>query len=733
MKYLLLPNTNKSYYYSPYIVGIFGSTVIISVVKWNQNYNNSKETLEFLELNPVDMSISTHAVYEGEGIFSPVTKIYGNKLISSFFVRKNGIWDIGITIYDLVSNRLDISYSLGAELEYPGELSFELLNGDIILLVYTVAPTRGLKALKLFLSNDGKIIYNCEFDKSIFSPSLIKNQDNLYLVWNQLEERGGSSILVSMLDSSGEKEIYRIELPNRTNFNFHPFITGDSFREGVWVSWYSQLNDTSLLTSIQFVFIKNGVIYYPKQQLELSLELQEGEDQSLEFPFIVISKKGICILARSSHNYWIITYNKIQRKYEYIPVDEKGWGGRGKEISGIWVQDNFIVAFKDKNGISVVKLEGIEASLPNLSKDFNKRKKTSYSFKKPKDKVTINGYTLFKGDIHIHSANSDGTSELIRWIIRNKFYYQDDFIAITDHESFLGNKITLSLWDYYKGVSDYFCSDDFVTLLGYEWTGKPYPGPGHVCIYLKNKYKPFFSREITGLDFEGLSYLISLLDEDYILIPHHIGWTGMDIERFNEKLSPLIEICSCHGSYEVQGEGDIGQRGEPLSGYFLRELLRKGLKFGFCAGSDGHGLRFHHGICKKEDSHRTGLTFLWLKEKLSKESVWEAIKQRRCYATSGEFIIIWFDIDDKPMGSMVNLKEDSYINFFVKAKSGIKEVSLIGENERFDLLIESNTTVIERRKLPYKGIFHTKNSWIYLRVILDGGEIGWASPIFIHF
>ena len=56
---------------------------------------------------------------------------------------------------------------------------------------------------------------------------------------------------------------------------------------------------------------------------------------------------------------------------------------------------------------------------------------------------------------------------------------------------------------------------------------------------------------------------------------------------------PFWEICSCHGCYE-HADHPLGQRGE-LFDQMVDAALAKGLRFGFIANSDGHGLLWHHG------------------------------------------------------------------------------------------------------------------------------------------
>ena len=69
-------------------------------------------------------------------------------------------------------------------------------------------------------------------------------------------------------------------------------------------------------------------------------------------------------------------------------------------------------------------------------------------------------------------------------------------------------------------------------------------------------------------------------------------------------------------------------------------------------GTDGHGLNWHHGICRMEDSHRAGLTAV-ITDEVTRQGVLDALARRRCYATSGARIGLWFEVEGVLMGDEV--------------------------------------------------------------------------------
>jgi hypothetical protein len=107
--------------------------------------------------------------------------------------------------------------------------------------------------------------------------------------------------------------------------------------------------------------------------------------------------------------------------------------------------------------------------------------------------------------------------------------------------------------------------------------------------------------------------------DDVILIPHVGGRYANLRECFDESLMPLVEIASCWGVFE----------------WFADDAFARGATFGFSAGSDDHTAR--PGMSHAPRGHFAiggGLTAVLARER-SREALWEAIKARRTYATTG--------------------------------------------------------------------------------------------------
>jgi len=223
-------------------------------------------------------------------------------------------------------------------------------------------------------------------------------------------------------------------------------------------------------------------------------------------------------------------------------------------------------------------------------------------------------YKWYWGELHCHSANSDGTGLLNH----NYKYARDasmmDFCAITDHDICFEAKYQ-TLWMKLRGwekaknaVNRFYEPGSFVTILAYEYTnGNDINADGHYITYYNTvNDAPFYS----CLDEESdrIFELWSLLKEwknqtghDSITIPHHLTWANApwNSNYYDNEMVPLVEIFQVRGSCEMlNSEGNpypLLEESVNESGYSVQDGLLKGYKFGFIAGSDDHnGHPGHH-------------------------------------------------------------------------------------------------------------------------------------------
>jgi hypothetical protein len=256
----------------------------------------------------------------------------------------------------------------------------------------------------------------------------------------------------------------------------------------------------------------------------------------------------------------------------------------------------------------------------------------------------------------------------------------------------------------------------FVTIPAYEFTGARLPGPGHKCVYFGERIPERLPPK------ESDALLAMLREHDAIAVPHHVGWTGADLEHHDPALQPVWEICSVHGAYEHGGEQGIPPRRDVvLPGQFILDALAAGLVFGFVGGTDSHGLRWHHGVCRIPDPYRAGLTAVLAEP--TRRDVLDALRARRCYATSGARVLLSVEVEGAPMGSEIqHPAPELHVRF--EGTAPVERLSIVQDGA--EALALGGEAKLE---LSHRLTVREPVSWFYVRVVQRDGETAWSSPI----
>lgn len=251
---------------------------------------------------------------------------------------------------------------------------------------------------------------------------------------------------------------------------------------------------------------------------------------------------------------------------------------------------------------------------------------------------------LFWGDIHGQTETTVGTGT-----VEEYFRYGRD-VAALDFISHCANDFQITK-DHYaetqETVKRYNQPGRFVTFLGYEWSGNTAVGGDHNVYFLRDD-EPIHRSSHWQLDDKSDEdtdrYPVSDLLEtfrgrnDVMIIPH-IGGRPANLDFHDPAFTPVIEVQSVHGLFY----------------WFAEEALRRGLKVGFVASSDDHSGRQGSTFPSSSGIHfgmRGGLVAAYA-GRMTREAIWDAIKKRRCYGTTGERIVLAVTVDDNIMGSEI--------------------------------------------------------------------------------
>jgi hypothetical protein len=310
---------------------------------------------------------------------------------------------------------------------------------------------------------------------------------------------------------------------------------------------------------------------------------------------------------------------------------------------------------------------------------------------------------VFWGDLHSHSGFSyDGYGYDAFFAAREIAAL--DFYALTDHASFFlksNSGLTASEWETTKReVVRHNQPGKFVTIPAYEFGARPPSGHHNVYFNAADEIVPQLPL-LREEDYDQIQKVWQIKDGvlppsvDMITVPHHTGilWNGIEgmgsMVSFGRgfgdaKLRPLIEIFSSHGLSEAYApEHPLSYKNlSPESGknsssgpHYAQDAWAAEELLGVIAASDDHGARPGQPF--------NGLAAVYAKE-LTRDAIFEALKQRRTYATTGQRMLVHFDIDGALMGAQL-VKEPSYrpqINVRVTGTDDLEFVEVLKWDRR---------------------------------------------------
>ncbi len=308
--------------------------------------------------------------------------------------------------------------------------------------------------------------------------------------------------------------------------------------------------------------------------------------------------------------------------------------------------------------------------------------------------------TLFWGDMHGQTRETVGTGYL------DDYYTFARDKAAVSFTGWQGNDFEISeeTWQNVRKKSkEYTKEGKFLAFLGYEWSGTTPQGGDHNVFFLGDTehYYPSSNWTATEVSNEYNANPVTELHQwlkgrkDVILIPH-IGGRYANLDHWNPEFSSVIEIHSHHGTFE----------------WFAIDAMKKRMKVGFIAASDDHTCR--PGLSYALSGHgksasgafdvRSGFTGVFA-ESLTKQAVWDAIRARRCYASTFDRVLLKLDINGMEMGQEAEVEGTQTLHLLTAGVSPIESIDVFDwENPIIhqDLLAKSK----KRIRVRWSGVVY---------------------------
>ena len=232
---------------------------------------------------------------------------------------------------------------------------------------------------------------------------------------------------------------------------------------------------------------------------------------------------------------------------------------------------------------------------------------------------------LVWGDMHGGQCDLGcGQGDLDRY-----FAYARD-VAALDFVSHQANDVYVKPhdWNYTRRVTEaHHQPGRFAAFLGCEWTTLSVNGGDHNVFYRHDQ--PALPRATRWYEIEGPDWpdnptppdLYRALDGVDALINLHVGGFTSNLDWHDPRLERLIEVHSTHAT----------------SRWFIADAIARGYRPCIAGGSDGVSGRpgADHPGRRQSRNLRNGITGLISRGPLDRDSVWDALREGRFYATTG--------------------------------------------------------------------------------------------------
>ncbi|MEM7030021.1 MAG: DUF3604 domain-containing protein [Chloroflexota bacterium] len=256
------------------------------------------------------------------------------------------------------------------------------------------------------------------------------------------------------------------------------------------------------------------------------------------------------------------------------------------------------------------------------------------------------------GDIHAQTAETVGVGTEDEYFTFGRDAGRLDF---TSHQ---GNDFQISdeFWSHLNDITDrYHEEGKFVVLYGYEWSANTPAGGDHNVFY-RRKGQPILrsshwlvpqvpENDLTPANPAPVFYerLKANVPRNDVLVCAHVGGRYANLRTyFDQDLVGLVELVSCWGVFE----------------WMLWDALERDYIVGVMCNSDGHhGRPGAEGAGMADFGIRNGLTCV-LADDLTRDSVFDALKQRACYGTTGARILLDFSANGHHMGRVIHHQSD---------------------------------------------------------------------------
>ncbi len=353
-------------------------------------------------------------------------------------------------------------------------------------------------------------------------------------------------------------------------------------------------------------------------------------------------------------------------------------------------------------------------------------------------------YSLYFGQLHSHTTYSDGSGTLDNALdYINKISKSDniDFAAFTDHSNYFDTATEINpeaslydknlmtagsqkRWSEYKGkIADFNASSTnrgVIALGGFEmtWSG----GPGHMNTWntegVVSRNNKTLNNKTNDAGMKAYYELLSRPEgESSVSQFNHPGKTFGTFSDFGY-WDPIIDTRI--SLVEVgNGEGAIGSGGYFPSYQYYTMALDKGWHVAPTNNQDNHKGKWGNA----NDARDVIIT-----DNFTEQGIYDALKERKVYATEDKNLEITYTVNDQLMGSIINEVPEK-LNLKVTlsdADDVISKAEVIANSGR---IVHAWDVNAQSKELSVT--LNPDYSYYYIRVTEKDGDLAVTAPVWV--
>ncbi len=382
-----------------------------------------------------------------------------------------------------------------------------------------------------------------------------------------------------------------------------------------------------------------------------------------------------------------------------------------KEYSGVLSLDKLPVSYK----VKAVK-EGYEDSVVSTLA-FSEKANSKYE-------------VLF-GQVHAHTNFSDGAGTCEEAFQYARKVDNLDYLVVTDHSNSLDNAADSVIsknvdtkdtdeWTYGHALAKKYSDDKFTCLYGYEMTWSN--GLGHMNTFNTAGFQSRTQKEYSTYATALQNYYKALnTAPDSISMFNHPGTTFGDFSDFayyteaNDYLINMIEVGN--------GEGTIGSSGYFPSYEYYTRALDKGWHIAPTNNQDNHKAKWGDA-----NTART----VALTNDNSQDAIYDAMRNRRMYATEDNNLYIYYTLNDNIMGTIL---EKDAVGDTVSIKAEIKDPDAKDIIGNVQVIVNGGLCVASKKITSNQATVEfevpANYSYYYLKVTEGDKDIAVTAPVWV--